>query len=80
MILIGGGASYAGAGDAILRIAERLHAPIVNTATSRAVVPETHPLVLGPSGILGYEPIGQAIRESDLILAIGSRLSDLQLS
>ncbi len=80
VILIGGGASYAGAGDAILRIAERLHAPIVNTATSRAVVPETHPLVLGPSGILGYEPIGQAIRESDLILAIGSRLSDLQLS
>ncbi|ETX06972.1 thiamine pyrophosphate-binding protein [Candidatus Entotheonella palauensis] len=80
VILIGGGASYAGAGDAILRIAERLHTPIVNTATSRAVAPETHPLVLGPSGILGYEPIGHAIRESDLILAIGSRLSDLQLS
>ncbi len=80
VILIGGGASYANAGDAILRIAERLHVPIVNTATSRAVVPETHPLVLGPSGILGYEPIGQAIREADLILAVGSRLSDLQLS
>lgn len=80
VILVGGGANYSGAGDAILRIAERLHAPIVNTATSRGVAPETHPLVLGPSGILGYEPIGHAIRESDLILAIGSRLSDLQLS
>ncbi len=79
-LLIGGGANYANAGEAILRLAERLHAPIVNTATSRAVVPETHPLVLGPSGILGYEPIGQAIREADLILAVGSRLSDLQLS
>ena len=80
VILIGGGAAYADAGDAILQIAERLHAPIVNTPTSRAVVPESHPLVLGPSGIIGYEPIGDAIREADLILAIGSRLSDLQLS
>ncbi len=80
VLLIGGGANYAGAGEELLELAERLHAPIVNTATSRAVVPETHPLVLGPSGILGYEPIGAAIREADLILAIGSRLSDLQLA
>ncbi len=80
VILIGGGGGYSNAGDAILGVAERLQAPIVNTATSRAVVPETHPLVLGPSGILGYEPVGEAIREADLILAIGSRLSDLQLS
>jgi acetolactate synthase-1/2/3 large subunit len=80
VLLIGGGANYAGAGAELIALAERLHMPVVNTATSRAVVPETHPLVLGPSGILGYASIGDAILESDLILAIGSRLSDLQLS
>lgn len=80
VILIGGGASYSGAGEALLRLAERLNAPVVNTATSRGVVPETHPLVLGPSGIVGFEPMGNAILEADMILAIGSRLSDIQLS
>ena len=80
VLLIGGGANYSGAGNAIMRLAERLHMPVINTPTSRSAVPETHLLVLGPSGIIGYEPIGEAIREADLILAIGSRLSDIQTS
>jgi thiamine pyrophosphate-dependent acetolactate synthase large subunit-like protein len=80
VILIGGGAYYSGAGAEILRLAERLRAPVVDTPTSRGVVPEDHELSLGPSGILGYEPIGEAIKQADLILAIGSRLSDLQLA
>lgn len=80
VLLIGGGANYSNAGDAIMQLADRLHMPVVNTPTSRSAVPETHPLVMGPPGIIGYEPIGEAIREADLILAIGSRLSDIQTS
>ncbi len=80
VLLVGGGASYSSAGDALMTLVERLHMPVVNTPTSRSAVPETHRLVLGPSGIVGYEPIGEAIREADLILAVGSRLSDLQTS
>ena len=80
VILIGGGAAFSDAGSALLALAEALHSPVVNTPTSRSVVPETHELVLGPSGIVGYEPIGDAIREADLIIAIGSRLSDIQTS
>lgn len=80
VILIGGGANYSDAGPAILAVAERLHAPVVNSPTSRGVLPESHPLVLGSSGIIGYEPVGDAIREADIVLAIGSRLSDLQTS
>lgn len=80
VLLVGGGAAWSQAGKALLALADRLHMPVVNTPTSRSVVPETHRLVLGPSGIVGYEPIGAAIRESDLVLAIGSRLSDLQTS
>ena len=80
VLLIGGGAAFSGAGETLLILAERLHAPVVNSPTSRSVVPETHDLVLGPSGIVGYEPIGTAIEEADLVLAIGSRLSDIQTS
>lgn len=78
VLLVGGGAVYSGAADALIDLAERLHLPVVNSPTSRNAVPETHPLVLGPSGIVGYEPVGDAIREADCILAVGSRLSDLQ--
>ena len=78
VLLVGGGAMYSGAAASLVELAERLHMPIVNSPTSRNAVPETHPLVLGPSGIVGYEPVGDAIREADLVLAIGSRLSDLQ--
>ena len=80
VILVGGGAAYSGAGEALLKLCEALVAPVVNTPTSRAVLPESHPHVLGPSGIIGYEPMGEAIAQADAILAIGSRLSDIQLS
>ncbi len=79
-ILVGGGAVYSDAEAQLIRLAERLSAPVVNTATSRQAVPETHPLVLGPSGIVGYVPVGDAISECDLVIAIGSRLSDIQTS
>jgi acetolactate synthase-1/2/3 large subunit len=78
VLLVGGGAMYSGDASALIELAERLHMPVVNSPTSRNAVPETHPLVLGPSGIVGYEPVGDAIKEADLVLAIGSRLSDLQ--
>lgn len=80
VLLIGGGANYSGAGAALLALAECLHAPVVNSPTSRGVLPESHPLVLGSSGIIGYAPVGNAISEADLVIAIGSRLSDIQLS
>ena len=78
VLLVGGGAVYSGAERVLIDLAERVHMPVVNTPTSRSAVPETHPLVMGPSGIVGYEPVGDAIREADMILATGSRLSDLQ--
>ena len=80
VLLIGGGAHYSGAGEALMRLVETVHMPVVNSPTSRGVVPETHPMVLGCAGIIGYEPVGAAIEEADLVLAIGSRLSDIQTS
>ncbi|MBI3966606.1 MAG: thiamine pyrophosphate-binding protein, partial [Chloroflexi bacterium] len=77
VILAGGGAAYSGAGAELRRLAERLSAPVVVEVTSRGVVPEDHPLVLGPAGIVGYPPAGAALRSADLLLAIGTRISDL---
>jgi acetolactate synthase-1/2/3 large subunit len=78
VILVGGGAAFSGAGELITKLAEQMHAPVVNTATSRGLIAEDHELSFGPSGILGYQPADRVVAEADTILAIGSRLSDLQ--
>lgn len=78
VVLVGGGAAYSGAGQAVALLAEKLHAPVVNTPTSRGLIAEDHELAFGPSGILGYQPADRAIMEADTVLAIGSRISDLQ--
>lgn len=78
VILVGGGAALSDACAPITALAEKLHAPVVNTATSRAIIAEDHELSFGPSGILGYQPADRAVAEADTVLAIGSRLSDLQ--
>jgi acetolactate synthase-1/2/3 large subunit len=77
-LLVGGGATYANASIVLERLADILHAPVVNTPTSRGVIGEHHRLAFGPSGILGYEPANDVLQEADVLLAIGSRLSDLQ--
>jgi acetolactate synthase-1/2/3 large subunit len=78
VLVVGGGAVYSGVGDGLRRLAERLGAPIVNSATCRGVVSEDHPLSLGPSGMVGRPPSGRAIADADLVITIGSRLSDIQ--
>ncbi len=78
VILVGGGAASTQASDLVARIAAHLHAPVLNTPTSRGVIDEFDPLSFGPSGILGYQPADEVLATADVILAIGSRVSDLQ--
>lgn len=78
VLLVSGGAVFSGASEALTRLAEHLHAPVVNSPTSRGVIAEDHELAFGASGILGYQPADRVLSEADTILAIGSRVSDLQ--
>lgn len=75
-ILAGGGALRSGAGAAIAAIGERLGAPITTTIHGKGVIDETHPLAVGITGWVGTPAGNQALREADLILAIGTRFSE----
>lgn len=73
LILAGFEAARADAGPHILRLAEAIGAPVLTTYKGKGVIPETHPLSLGGSGL---SPLADAvmlglIRRSDLILMIG---------
>ncbi len=79
-ILAGGGVQRAGAGAAVLKLAEWLGAPIATTVSGKGAFAETHPLAVGIIGWVGTPAGNHAMREADVILAIGTRFSETDTS
>jgi len=76
VILSGGGVISSGASKEVLELAEHIAAPIVTTTPGKSSVPETHPLVLGVVGMHGRVEADLAVMDADLVVCVGSRLSD----
>ncbi|MBW1845365.1 MAG: hypothetical protein JRJ05_13565, partial [Deltaproteobacteria bacterium] len=72
LIAIGGGAIRAG--DEVVRLAEALGAPVVNTVNAKGVVPAGHPLSVGGSGACGA--VRGAFCAADVVLAVGTEYSE----
>jgi acetolactate synthase-1/2/3 large subunit len=76
VILAGGGVKVANAYHELQAFAELLCAPVVTSFMGKGAFPENHPLSLGCMGMHGSERTNKLIPESDVLLVIGSRLSD----
>jgi acetolactate synthase I/II/III large subunit len=76
VLYVGHGAVISGAGPAILELAEKLQAPIVNTLLGKGAVPEDHPLHQGMLGMHGTAYANKTVMSCDLIMAIGARWDD----
>jgi len=76
LIVAGGGVIYAGASRALAGFAERFGLPVVETQAGKGALPWDHPLNLGPVGANGGSAGNAVAREADVVLAIGTRLSD----
>ena len=76
MLYVGHGAVISGAGPAIMKLAEKLNAPIVNTLLGKGACPEDHPLHQGMLGMHGTAYANKAVMNCDLIMAIGARWDD----
>ncbi len=76
VLYVGHGAVISGAGPAILELAEKLQAPIVNTLLGKGAVPEDHPLHQGMLGMHGTAYANKTVMDCDLIMAIGARWDD----
>ncbi len=74
VIVAGGGVQWSNAGGEVTRMADLLGAPIVTSYGRADAVPNDHPHFLGHLGRLGSEEAADAIRQSDAILAVGTRL------
>lgn len=79
LIICGWGAVLSNASELVLRLAESIGAPVVTSMMGRGIIPEDHPLSLGPVGRRGFRAANEALSNCDLLLAIGCRLSNLTL-
>jgi len=76
VLLVGHGAVISDAGSAVVSLAEKLQAPLVNTLLGKGAADETHPLHLGMLGMHGTAYANKAVDHCDLIMSIGSRWDD----
>jgi acetolactate synthase-1/2/3 large subunit len=76
VLYVGHGAVISGAGPAIIKLAEKLNAPIVNTLLGKGACPEDHPLHQGMLGMHGTAYANKAVTDCDMIMAIGARWDD----
>ena len=75
VIVAGGGVQWSNAGSVVCSLAELTGAAIVTSYGRADAVPSDHPNFLGHLGRLGASEGIEAVREADVILAVGTRLS-----
>ena len=80
-IVMGGVELFRGRVEGKFRtVAERLGAPVVTTVLAKSVFPMDHPLHMGiHMGPLSAPAIQRRVRDADLVLALGTELTDMNL-
>jgi len=76
LLIAGGGVLYGLAGPALAAFAERHGVPVAETQAGKGALRWDHPLQLGPIGVTGSTAASDLARDADLVLAVGTRLTD----
>lgn len=75
----GNGIRISGGFEAFRSVLEKLNIPVVTGWNSIDAIEDEHPLYTGRGGIMGDRAGNFAVQNSDLVLAVGSRLSIRQV-
>ena len=76
VMVCGGGVRYSDAGDLFAKFAEQFGIPFGETQAGKGTVAWNHPMNLGGIGVTGAESANLIARDSDLLIAVGTRLGD----
>lgn len=76
MLICGGGVRYSDAGSALAAFAEKFNIPFCETQAGKGVIPWHHPLNMGAVGVTGTLAANEISHQSDLVIAVGTRLND----
>lgn len=77
ILIVGGGVLRSGATDAAVSVAERYQLPVVTAFRRFDAFPNEHACYAGWLGLGPDAKLLQAIRDADLVLAVGTRLSQV---
>jgi len=76
MIVAGGGVIYSDAIDALRRFVDATGIAVGETQAGKGALPHPHPLGVGGIGATGTRAANLLARDADIVLVVGSRLSD----
>lgn len=74
--IAGGGVHYSDAVDVFKHFVEEHNVPVVETSAGKGALPFSHPLNAGGIGVVGSSAANEMVAACDLIIAVGTRLSD----
>lgn len=77
LLVVGSGVHNARAWAELRAFAEAAGVPVATTPTGKGAFPETHALALGCIGRAGTGQANEAARRGDVLLAVGTHLSDI---
>jgi len=75
VMIAGGGLARSGGVEAFRKLAEILDAPVVVTQMGVGAVLPSSPQFIGQGGIIGSDAVSAALKEADVVLAVGCRFS-----
>ncbi|MFF3767675.1 acetolactate synthase large subunit [Streptomyces sp. NPDC001922] len=76
VVLAGHGAARAGAGEALVRFAERLNVRVATTFHGKGVFPDDHPQALGAAGFMRHDYVNFGFDSADVLICVGYELQE----
>jgi 3D-(3,5/4)-trihydroxycyclohexane-1,2-dione acylhydrolase (decyclizing) len=76
MIIAGGGVHYSEAWEALAALSAELGIPVGETHAGKGALRNGSDLLLGGQGVAGTPPAAKMARDADLVICVGTRLSD----
>ena len=76
LLIAGGGVLYSLGTDALAAFVDAHGVPVAETQAGKGALPWDHPLQEGAIGVTGSPSANALAREADVVLAVGTRLSD----
>lgn len=80
LIIVGGGVKYSEAGETVEEFCEEFKIPFGETQAGKSACKSSHPYCLGGIGVTGTYASNIIGRDADVVIAIGSRMSDFTTS
>jgi len=78
VIIAGGGVVYSGAESALVRFAHTYGIPVAETFAGKGCFDDDSWLALGGMGTSGNPAANQLLREADLVICLGTRMTDTE--